>query len=329
MRMGVVIPVAGGRLENLTHCLESINELDEQPEAIILVGDGVDGAEAADAALFRTERNRRCREAASVLIAKHEPGMEQPRNVGVRALLVVNHRNEVMHQRAPMTHVWFLDSDIIVERGAYVALREAGEIDEERILVAPYDWMPEGAREPMADLYNDPRWPSFRAHPPADTLRGDLSAGLACFSGNLVWPIRQFTRVGGFWAELHHGRCEDGELGLRAVACGVPISFVAAARGWHQGHPVDRKAIAERNARDVPMLNRRHPWVEGMCRCGHKAADHDPNGARACMACDCTHLDKVVELFVVEEDGRRFNCRCHCGWEGNTAEIWAHQAAHA
>jgi hypothetical protein len=101
-----------------------------------------------------------------------------------------------------------------------------------------------------------------------------LNVGLACFSGNLIWPLLDFKRIGGFWNELHHGRCEDGELGLRAVAQGIPISYASLARGWHLDHPTDVAEKMRRNARDVPMLNERHPWVAG----------HD--------------------VFVVEEDGR-------------------------
>jgi hypothetical protein len=53
----------------------------------------------------------------------------------------------------------------------------------------------------------------------------------------------------------------------------------------------------ERNARDVPMLNDRHPWVE----------QHG--------------------VYVVERDGKRFDQRCAaCGELVNTIEYWAHRA---
>lgn len=326
MRAGIVIPVGGGRLENLTCALKSICEMTEQPELLVLVGDGPEGTEVAEIALDRTRNlfEYTWTEAVVRPIEKHEPGLEQPRNVGVRVIEEVNHRNAMLRQRYPITHVWFLDSDILVDAGALAAYRAVAE--PKRVLVGPYDWMPEHHREPIPELKNDPRWPSFDSSPADKVFTEDLSAGLACFSGNLVWPIDEFARIGGFWNEIHHGRCEDGELGLRAVACGVPISLVAAARGWHQGHPIDMEETLRRNYRDVPMLNLRHPWVEGMCKCKHKSSDHAPDGLRPCMACDCVRLEKIVELFVVEEDGRRFNARCACGWEGNTAEIWAHQA---
>jgi len=102
-------------------------------------------------------------------------------------------------------------------------------------------------------------------------------------------------RIGGFWNELHHGRCEDGELGLRAVAMGVAISFQSKARGWHVAHDTNNSLIQKRNDRDVPMINSRHPWVQG-------------NG-----------------LFVVDEDGKRFNVRCpNCKESMNTLLWWEH-----
>lgn len=108
----------------------------------------------------------------------------------------------------------------------------------------------------------------------------DISAGLSCFSGNLVWPVDEFIRVGGFWSEIHHGRCEDGELGLRAVSMGVPISFAPRARGWHLWHRINTSLAKARNKRDVPMLNERHPWVEG------------------------------AQVFLVDRDGAAFDVLC-------------------
>jgi hypothetical protein len=256
-----------------------------------MVGDGPEATRDTEVALDQN-RDHPIHEMVVVEVAKHEPGMEQPRNRGVRK---VEQLNGEVAPESRIDTVWFLDSDILVAPEALAAFDEAMG-DAKRILVGPYDWLPAGLREPAPELKNDPRWVSFDEHDRHKVLVDDLSAGLACFSGNLVWPIDEFTRIGGFWNALHHGRCEDGELGLRAVACGVPISFVAAARGWHLDHPINFDLTIQRNERDVPMLNERHPWVQG------------------------------EGLFVVEEDGKRFNVRCACGWEGNTAEIWNHQA---
>lgn len=277
MEIGVVIPVGPGREENLRQVLGCLERQSEVPRAIVVVRDGPDAPEPDG-------------HVADVVVhaPKHEPGMEQPRNIGVRAL------------DGLATHVAFLDSDVIVEpdwlEELYYAVEQGPH--EDRIVVAPYEWMPPGQRHPMHALFNDPRWEQIRANPPDRAITGDLSAGLACFSGNLLWPVSEFERVGGYWQELHHGRCEDGELGLRAVAMDVPISFAAEARGWHVYHDVDLDRVFRINARDVPLINERHPWVQ--------------EGG----------------VFVAERDGARFEVRCpRCGEVMFTNAWWAHATA--
>lgn len=271
-------------------CLAAIEAQTVSPALLVLVMDGPD-ASAAGAVVGDVPT-------VMVQAPKHEPGMEQPRNRGVR---------EVERIDAGIDTVWFLDSDIIVTPDALGHYVEAMG-SASRILVGPYDWLPPGVREPLPDLHNDPRLASFDTIGPQEVLINDLSAGLACFGGNLVWPIDEFVRIGGFWEELHHGRNEDGELGLRAVACGIPISYVGGARGWHLWHGGDPAPTPEWtawaqgiNSIDVPKLNARHPWKE--------------------------LGEGGEELFMVDEDGKRFNVRCSCGWSGNTAEIWGHRAS--
>jgi hypothetical protein len=201
----------------------------------------------------------------------------------------------------------------------------------DRILAGRYDWLAEGAVGPLEGIAEvDPRDASFRQFSPLQVFKGDLSAGLACFSGNLVWPVRGFQRVGGFWNEIHHGRCEDGELGLRAVKMGLPISYVGIAVANHHWHPRSAALAMEWNERDVPMLNERHPWVESRCSCGHQKTMHmEPNHRGVCKECSCEEFEQAI--FVVEQDGKRFDARCSvldCDWSGNTAGIWAHEATH-
>lgn len=304
MHAAVVIPVGAGRLENLSRCLRSVLEASDVPDLIVLVGDGPEATRECEAALDAVRNVGPAMTQIEVVEApKHEPGLDHPRNRGVRHVQQINHRNAVLRQRYPQRHIWFLDSDLIVNPDAYRAFKEAHANGGDRILIGPYDFMPQGHTEPLPDYRQDMRWESFDQHEPDEVLENDLSAGLACFSGNLVWPLDEFVRVGGFWQELHHGRCEDGELGLRAVACGVPISFVRGARAWHVWHGADPEPTPEWvawatgiNAIDVPKIDARHPWLHGQ------------------------------GVFVVEEDGKRFNIRCKCGWEGNTAEIWVHKA---
>lgn len=277
-----MMPVGPGRRENAIAVLNCLAEQTVKPAAIVVVHDGRTELEplwygpVGGAPLL--ER----------WYPKHEPGQTQPRNIGVRLL------RELVSE---CDHVWFIDSDVLVGPDCLSQFEAAWRSADPAILVGPYDWMPAGQREPMPELRNDPRWPSFDAWD-GKPRRGDLSAGLGCFSGNLVWPIDEFERVGGFWNELHHGRCEDGELGLRAVAMDVPIVLVPQARGWHMHHDVNTNLVFERNARDVPMLNARHPWVQGS------------------------------GIFVADREGKRFEVTCPgCGANMSTAEWWAHAAA--
>lgn len=311
VNVAIVIPVGAGRRENLEAVLRCVTAQTTPPAALVIVedGDALDGkrikiGETEEQLMFWRSRT------LHIKIDKHKPGDEQPRNLGVRALSTRNGAARSIFEKfgyeqlADPTHVWFLDSDVMVEPDCLEEILIAyAEGPEERIMVCPYDWLPIGERpEPGSDfplrlheLENDPRWPSFHQYQPKDVLRGDLAAGLACFSGNLVWPLEEFARVGGFWAELHHGRCEDGELGLRAVAMDVPISFAPLARGWHLAHPVDMNLAMTRNERDVPMLNARHPWVEGS------------------------------DVFMVDRDGKAFDVRCRgCGEMVPTIGWWLH-----
>lgn len=280
-KCGIVVPVGPNRGENVALMLKYLAELTVTPEVVVLVLDGPEASAAAPPLAsfpFRV--------GVINLRYQHHPGLEQPRNVGLR---------EMVERMPEITHAWFLDSDIIVTPEALAQYEIAFHIaGEPTIMVGPYDWLDGTVREPMPELRNDPRWVSFDEYDPTYISRERLNDGLACFGGNLVWPVNEFKRVGGFWNDIHHGRCEDGELGLRAVAEGVPISFVKKARGWHLAHEVNHALAEERNARDVPMLNARHPWVE------------------------------AGGLVVVERDGKRFDQRCPCGELVNTGDYWNH-----
>jgi GT2 family glycosyltransferase len=295
MKAGVVIPVGPNRHDNVQRALEHLSIQTVAPEIVVLVCDGPESH--IDPESLKNFPMRM----AVLDTEKHEPGLPQPRNVGADLLMKINGGgNEQFESVEEITHVWFLDSDIIMGPDCLEHYHKAMESNgEPRVLVGPYDWMPPGQVEPMPELHNDPRWVSFKDAYPWDVERENLSAGLACFSGNLVWPLDLFRKVGGFWDEMHHARCEDGELGLRAVAMGIGVSFVSEARGWHIHHDFDVDVVTRKNARDVPMINARHPWKE--------------------------LGEGGEELFVVDEDGKRFNVRCVCGEEFNSALIWEHR----
>lgn len=312
--VGVVITTCAGREENLKRCLQYIGDLRFlHPKIISIVYDGCSpepeprSAYAGDIPVWRT------------CIEKHQPGQTQPRNVGFEEMV------KVMPE---LTHVWFLDSDLIVPSDTLEHFYNGFcAAPENRILIGPYDWLPEGVigfipemkhmapGQPTPRGMADYRWPSFNefgpevvhqaGRPPFDgedeaMARGRaMGAGLANFSGNLIWPVAEFARVGGFHRDLYHGRCEDGELGLRACEHGIPMSFVRDARGWHVAHPVDMADAIEKNKREIPLLDAMHPWVQN------------------------------VGLLVVDKDGKRFDWKCpDCDEIFNTLSYWEHAATH-
>lgn len=280
MNVAAVITVGTGRERNLARVLASLRAQSVSLPGIVVVFDGP-GA-VSDVSDYYDDHRPLLRHVAE----KHEPGKEQPRNVGAaiaRDVLAVD-------------HVWFVDSDVVM---APAALEHYLATGGGRILLGPYDWLAPNADPPGPLEMRDPRWADFDRLLPDTRVVEDLSAGTACFGGNLVWPLAAFYDVGGFWNDLHHGRCEDGELGVRAVAERVPISFVAGAQGWHLWHPRNHQLALERNRRDVPMLNARHPWIE------------------------------TEGLVMVDKDGCRFDQRCpECGELVNSIEYFEHRAAH-
>lgn len=292
--VGVVITTCAGREENLLRVLKCLDAIPragapndtpwELPIAIVYDGChalGLEGERGEHGAL----------DIGEVEIPKHGPGMEQPRNVGFRRLV---------DGYGLVTHAWFLDSDMIFLPDILDHFECALKADPDRILVGPYDWLAPGVTVPDGPLeMEDPRWPSFKQYAPDEKLVGELGSALACFGGNLVWPVERFKQVGGFHPDLHHGRCEDGELGLRAASAGVPISFITLAKCWHVWHSRDYAGATQKNLRDVPLLNSWHPWVEG------------------------------EGLVLSHEDGARFDWQCpECGEQVNSLAYWVHNEQH-
>jgi GT2 family glycosyltransferase len=279
-RCGVVIPTCAGREENLRASFESLVAQTYSIERIVVVHDGGDPVAVSYVPSF----------IENAYVAKHRPGLEQPRNIGAQRLQEI----------APdCTHVWFVDSDVVLEPTALEAFAAAAALhDEPRILIGPYDFLAPGETGLHPEARQDLRWNSFDDHGPEEIHYHPVAAGCACFSGNLVWPLKEFLDIGGFWNELHHGRCEDGELGIRATMAGIGVSFVRGARGYHQWHPADSVRIEAINRRDVPMINRRHPFMpDGV-------GDH---------------------LLMTAKDGIRFDFRCPaCDKRMNSLLYWEH-----
>lgn len=283
MNIGVVIPAAENRVENLKLVIQSISRGTIRPSQIVIVCDGWESKLDLTYELGI--------DYDVVYTKKHKPGDEQPRNVGVRKL------------HPSITHVWFLDSDCLVWNDTLQAYVDALKTDPDRILIGRYDWLKPGVRglTPYSTDYEmlDPRDAHFKKYSSKHIAVGDPSFALANFSGNLMWPKKKFEEVGGFWSELHMGRCEDGELGARACSLGIPMSLVNCAEAQHLWHESNQEWKLKTNEIDVPKIDERHPWIQ----------------------------DRKIK--VVDEDGKRLNVVCsYCGEEFNTLHIWQHEAEH-
>jgi hypothetical protein len=294
-KLGVVMPVSAGRRDNVELALEHLGRstgiAEHERLVITVVCDGADAWEECKS-LSPPPGTR----LDVVGMNKHTPGHEPPRNFGLRTLT----------EMLPVIEwVWFLDSDVIVEPGALEAFRDALDGREpDGVLCGPYDWGEPGLRElvPRGNpriAIDDYRWAMFDEHGPEEKLRHHLGAALANFSGNLVWPVKEFQRTGGFHINLSAGRVDDGEYGVRAAVNGLATSFVAQARGLHVAHPVNMEWVLATNTREVPLINEWHPYIE------------------------------QLGVIPVHEDGIRLNMICQeCGEEINTLAIWDHIATH-
>jgi GT2 family glycosyltransferase len=288
MKTAVIIPTAENRIENLIQNLDHLENQTVKVPLVVIVCDGPFSHKVIDA-ISPWEFYESNIETIKILEApKHVAGSGtlQPKNYG--AAFVDRHYNDI-------THLWFLDSDIIVEKSALEAYIEAHfiEVGIDRILIGPYEWLPANERKINPDIHNDPRTQMFEDYNIEYTSVGEINFALANFGGNIVYPLEAFKRVGGFWDDLSAGRVEDGEMGLRCASMGIPMAVVPDARGYHLHHSVNHSWKVKTNKKEVPMINQRHPWVQ------------------------------QEGLIVVEKDGKRFDwINPDTGESVNTLEIW-------
>lgn len=283
----IVIPCGENRLDNLRLVLSHIAEQTVEPKEVIVVCDGFDPKIASTHTI--KESSEILSKGIQVIFThnpKHVPGSGtiQPKNAGAWKLDEID---------SPSNAILFIDSDIILSPFAMKYYRQAWEHEPDRILIGPYEWLPENVRVPVEYLHNDPRGTFFEDYDYEYTSVGEINFALANFGGNILYPRKEFKAIGGFWDELSAGRVEDGEMGLRCCAVGIPMAAVPKARGWHLDHPVNHQWKINTNAEEVPKLNARHPWVEN------------------------------EGIFVSDNDGKRFEwIDPKTGIAHNTNEIW-------
>jgi GT2 family glycosyltransferase len=290
-QVGVVIPCGENRLENLVETIKHLRNQTEHVPLAVVVCDGFDSNKAIEA-LKSSDVWELSDSSLGRLVIIESPkhiassGTLQPKNYG--AAWIDNNVKWI-------THYWFIDSDVIMTPETTSAYRQAAELDgdERRILIGRYEWLPKGKREIDVTINNDYRKDMFDKYDIDHTSVGEIHFALANFGGNIIYPADAFKRVGGFWDDLSAGRVEDGEMGLRCASMGIPMTVVPGARGFHLDHPVNMKWKQETNKKEVPMINKKHPWVQN------------------------------EGLIVVDKDGKRFDwVNPKTGKSVNTLEIW-------
>ncbi len=279
----VVIPISPGHEKNLHACLHALGRQTLPPSAVVVVAHRFSLTGYMDLEKI-VGMGVPC-----TLAKAHDH--QSPRNVGVDILT----RDLGGYG---LTHVAFLDSDIVVEPRWLECLADTAFTESADVVAGPYEFLQENENPFNPETRNDTRWPLFnldramKASPCRyGPWRGDITRGLALYGGNLLWDLAEFQRLGGFNPGLIRG--EDGELGIRATRHGTCMAFDGRARGYHQWHRVDVPAILERNRQDLPKIWQIH---------GDYLQAHG--------------------IEMVPEDGMRLNIGDTEGWFDNTALMW-------
>ena len=149
-------------------------------------------------------------------------------------------RNQgVRLSRQDTTHIWFLDSDVVLNpqavENAYGILRARPGV----VVAGRYDWL--RARETTPALIKD--WEAFkdvytrddgRTAPWNDTVEVPCSG--AARSGNLIIPIKAFFATGGFDEDLEGVGGEDCEFGYALHFQDYMMVMSESIGGLHMDH---------------------------------------------------------------------------------------------
>lgn len=233
--ISVVIPVAKGRRANLELALYALELQTFQDFEIVI------GAEDNENEWAIDKRTR------LIVTPNQRP------NLGA-----VN-RNAAAHV-ANGDHIVFIDSDVLLHRSALGRYAADWHDYSERIIVAPYHWLPPGRVtkedveewETLVDRLDlDPNEvPHHNTGFDGRTVFGNSPDKLFCnypdcldlLSGNMGISKKMFEYVGGFDEELPRGI--DGDFGIACCAAGFSWSYDGYAVGLHVYHERNSEAMA-------------------------------------------------------------------------------------
>jgi len=160
-------------------------------------------------------------------------------------------------RRAACTHIWYIDSDVMLNRGAVAHARGLCEEFSDVVICGRYDWLP-----PMLVTQNDVehKWNDIANHNlpriAVDYQTGIIGAdprdegqwscpqilpspsGVA-LSGNLIVPAIWFERTGGF-DEAIEGQGQDCEFSYALTERGAKAIRCPHIIGYHLDHYRDK-----------------------------------------------------------------------------------------
>jgi len=159
------------------------------------------------------------------------------------------------------THIWCLDSDILLNKGA---VRHAYQLMlkyPRAIIVGRYDWLPPLVVEPQDvmlrwdDIINarlpiaTGNWGAIRHYPDTRHVDWDSHAVQknikgAALSGNIIVPVEWWERVGGFDDNIK-AQGSDCDFGKRLSKEDADFIFCGHIIGYHIEHERDMKFVQE------------------------------------------------------------------------------------
>lgn len=188
-------------------------------------------------------------------------------------------RNEGTHLANPKsTHIWFIDSDILLNKNAVNYARNLCTREFDAIICGRYDWLP-----PMKITPEDVarRWrllttgrlqrvavdyphetgvrPDHRSH-----IKGRTGTFFDCktrhvsrgtLSGNLIVPRIWLKR--GF-DDTIHGQGQDGEFGHHICELGAECIFCDEIVGYHMAHFCDNEWRSRSVQRTIRYINKKY-----------------------------------------------------------------------
>lgn len=211
--IGFVIP-SYDRADNLRLVLQGLEQQTEQEFAVVVCDDGsTDDTEEVVASFAGSLSIVYCWRARD----GYDPGAV--RNKGVRYL-----------PRA-VTHIWFLDSDVILSPGAVEhALTKHLGPHPEVVVAGRYDWLrPDVRRAPFEGQFAA----DHRSKWDCDEI---VRCSGAALTGNLIVPLDIFLKTGGFDPNLKGMRAEDCEFGYNLRSKGYMMVMCEHIVGYHLCH---------------------------------------------------------------------------------------------